>query len=46
MQRLIENTRIYDCFVFFNEVDILKIRIEELKNVVDKFVLVEATKTL
>ncbi|MEG4330949.1 tetratricopeptide repeat protein [Microcoleus sp. AT9_A2] len=37
--------RIYDCFPFFNEIDILKIRIEELKDVVDKFVLVEATKT-
>ncbi|MEG4022204.1 tetratricopeptide repeat protein [Microcoleus sp. S13C4] len=37
--------RIYDCFTFFNEIDILKIRIEELKDVVDKFILVEATKT-
>ena len=37
--------RIYDCFPFFNEIDILKIRIEELKDVVDKFVLVEATQT-
>ncbi|MEG4422794.1 MULTISPECIES: tetratricopeptide repeat protein [unclassified Microcoleus] len=37
--------RVYDCFPFFNEIDILKIRIEELKDVVDKFVLVEATKT-
>jgi beta-1,4-mannosyl-glycoprotein beta-1,4-N-acetylglucosaminyltransferase len=37
--------KIYDCFPFFNEIDILKIRIEELKDVVDKFVLVEANKT-
>ena len=37
--------RIYDCFAFFNELDILRIRIEELKDVVDKFILVEATKT-
>ncbi|MEZ2232317.1 tetratricopeptide repeat protein [Microcoleus sp.] len=37
--------RVYDCFTFFNEIDILKIRIEELKDVVDKFILVEATKT-
>lgn len=37
--------KIYDCFAFFNELDILKIRIEELKDVVDKFILVEATKT-
>jgi tetratricopeptide (TPR) repeat protein len=37
--------KIYDCFAFFNELDILRIRIEELKDVVDKFILVEATKT-
>lgn len=36
---------IYDCFVFFNEIDLLKIRLEELKDSVDKFVLVEAAKT-
>ncbi|MEG3836971.1 tetratricopeptide repeat protein [Microcoleus sp. Z1_C3] len=37
--------KIYDCFAFFNELDVLRIRIEELKDVVDKFILVEATKT-
>ncbi|MCF3576853.1 tetratricopeptide repeat protein [Planktothrix agardhii] len=37
--------KIYDCFAFFNELDILRIRIEELKDIVDKFILVEATKT-
>src|ERR1700679_2349278 len=36
---------IYDCFTFFNELDILEIRLNVLKNVVDKFVLVEATRT-
>ncbi len=36
---------IYDCFPFFNELDILEIRLNELNDVVDKFVLVEATKT-
>lgn len=36
---------IYDCFPFFNELDILEIRLQELNDVVDKFVLVEATKT-
>ena len=36
---------IYDYFNFFNELDLLRIRLEELKNVVDKFVLVEATRT-
>src|SRR3954464_1583382 len=36
---------IYDCFTFFNELDLLEIRLNELDPVVDKFVLVEATKT-
>ncbi len=33
---------IYDCFSFFNELDILDIRLHTLNDVVDKFVLVEA----
>ncbi|MEG4013533.1 MULTISPECIES: FkbM family methyltransferase [unclassified Microcoleus] len=45
MQANQKRPQIYDCFAFFNELDILKIRIEELKDVVDKFILVEATKT-
>lgn len=36
---------IYDCFSFFNELDILEIRLNILNDIVDKFVLVEATKT-
>lgn len=36
---------IYDAFLFFNEIDLLKIRLEELKDTVDTFVLLEATKT-
>lgn len=36
---------IYDCFPFFNELDLLEIRLNELDSVVDKFVLVESTKT-
>lgn len=36
---------IYDCFAFFNELDLLKIRLHELNEVVDKFVLVEANRT-
>lgn len=36
---------IYDCFSFFNELDILEIRLNILDGIVDKFVLVEATKT-
>lgn len=36
---------IVDCFPFFNELDLLEIRLNILKDVVDKFVLVEASKT-
>lgn len=36
---------IVDCFTFFNEMEILDIRLHELDSVVDKFVLVEARKT-
>lgn len=36
---------IYDCFIFFNELDLLEIRLNILNEVVDKFVLVEASKT-
>lgn len=36
---------IYDCFPFFNELDLLEIRLNILKDVVDKFVLVEAPWT-
>jgi beta-1,4-mannosyl-glycoprotein beta-1,4-N-acetylglucosaminyltransferase len=34
-----------DCFPFFNEIDLLEIRLNELDSVVDKFVLVEAELT-
>ena len=36
---------IYDCFTFFNELDMLEIRLNVLNGVVDRFVLVEATRT-
>jgi hypothetical protein len=36
---------VYDCFIFFNELDLLEIRLNELNNVVDKFVIIEANKT-
>lgn len=36
---------IYDCFSFYNETSLLDLRLHELSEVVDKFVLVEATKT-
>lgn len=36
---------IYDCFTFFNELDLLEIRLNILDKVADKFVIVEATRT-
>lgn len=40
-----ERPRIYDCFTFFNELELLEIRLNELDSVVDRFVICEATKT-
>ncbi len=37
--------RIFDCFCFFNELDMLDLRLSELHEFVDYFVLVEATFT-
>lgn len=36
---------IYDCFCFFNEIDLLEIRLNVLERSVDKFVIVEADHT-
>lgn len=36
---------IYDTFLFFNELELLELRLHELSSVVDRFVLVEATHT-
>ena len=36
---------IYDCFIIFNELDLLEIRFNVLTDVVDWFVVVEGTKT-
>lgn len=37
--------RIFDCFIFYNELDILDIRLNTLDPLVDYFVLVESTHT-
>lgn len=36
---------VYDCFPFFNELDILKLRLGVLNPIVDKFIIEEATVT-
>ena len=37
--------RVFDCFQFYNEFDVLEIRLAELDPLVDHFVIVEATHT-
>ena len=37
--------KIIDCFIFYNELDMLNLRLHELNDVVDYFILVEANKT-
>lgn len=36
---------IYDCFLFFNELDMLNLRLHELDDVVDYFIIVESERT-
>ena len=36
---------IFDCFPFFNELDLLEIRLRLLNKIVDKFVLIESNRT-
>jgi len=36
---------IYDCFMFFNELDLLEIRLNILDKVVDRFIIAESTRT-
>lgn len=40
-----EMRKVVDAFMFFNELEILKLRLAELNDVVDTFILVEATLT-
>lgn len=37
--------KIFDCFTFYNELDLLELRLEELADLVDAFVIVEAPWT-
>ena len=42
---MLEYMKIFDCFTYFNVDDILRIRLEELGDLVDFFVIVEASET-
>lgn len=44
-RKWIRKNLVYDCFPFFNELDILEIRLNELENVVDYFVICELPVT-
>lgn len=37
--------KVIDCFTFYNELDMLKFRLTELNDVIDYFIIVEATRT-
>ncbi len=37
--------KVYDCFLFYNELELLEIRLNEMNDSVDKFVIVEACET-
>ena len=37
--------KVYDCFTFFNEFELLELRLDSLYDLVDYFVIVEANKT-
>lgn len=37
--------KVYDCFLFYNELELLEIRLNEMNDFVDKFVIVEACET-
>jgi hypothetical protein len=43
--RAAHQPKIYDCFLFYNELELLEIRLNEMYDHVDKFVLVEACET-
>jgi len=40
-----EKIKVYDCFPFFNELELLEIRFKELSDCVDHFIICEATKS-
>jgi beta-1,4-mannosyl-glycoprotein beta-1,4-N-acetylglucosaminyltransferase len=42
---MLRMSKVFDCFTFFNELDLLEIRLHEHEPIVDRFVLAEATRT-
>ncbi len=44
-QSFLANMKVYDCFMFFNEFELLKLRLDFLDSFIDYFVIVESEKT-
>jgi beta-1,4-mannosyl-glycoprotein beta-1,4-N-acetylglucosaminyltransferase len=44
LSKALYKPKVFDCFLFCNEFDVLDIRLNELNDKVDKFILVECTK--
>lgn len=40
-----QKPKIFDCFMMFNELDVLELRLEELNDYVDYFIIIESEKT-
>jgi beta-1,4-mannosyl-glycoprotein beta-1,4-N-acetylglucosaminyltransferase len=45
IERIIKSKKIIDCFIFYNEINMLTYRLNVLNDVVDYFILVEANQT-
>jgi len=43
--KLTKRSKVIDCFIFYNEIEMLEYRLNVLKDTVDHFVIVEATTT-
>ncbi|MCH9614749.1 MAG: hypothetical protein SP1CHLAM54_12840 [Chlamydiia bacterium] len=43
-QTMLSAVKIYDCFPFLNELELLEVRLEELSPYVDKFVIIESAE--
>lgn len=42
---MIDSRKVFDCFPFFNELDVLEIRLHEMSGLADRFVIVESMET-
>ena len=40
-----KDRKVYDCFLFWKEFDVLEIRLNELFSIVDKFIIIESAYT-